>query len=116
MALATSFRHITPRFLGTFLVLLVFSFLLELSTDPFNLKTFIIACIPGFLLLVALIVAWIMQGIGALLYFCIAIAGIAYPISIKNAFEWGYAIMPACIAFIGFLFLVTKPKKQRLIF
>ena len=86
----TSLLYLTPRFLGTFFILLVFAFLFELAIDEIDINALLIASIPCFIALLLLIVAWIKEGIGGWLFVILGIIGILYPFATSNDFHLGF--------------------------
>lgn len=106
----TSLLYLTPRFLGTLFILLVFAFLFELAIDEIDISTLLIASIPGFIALILLIVAWIKEGIGGWLFIILGIIGILYPFATASEFHLGFLLLPGWALFVGLLFLMNKPR------
>lgn len=108
MKKSVSLIYLTPRFLGTIFVLLIFAFLLELTIEESNLDTLLIASIPGIILLFLLIIAWIKQGVGGWLFIILGILCLLYPFAYNQEFHLGYLLLPGWALLVGVLFLICK--------
>lgn len=105
-----SIQYLAPRFIGTLLVLLIFSLMLEFSADNFDAQKFFIASIPGIILFLLLILAWYREGIGGGIFIVLGIGGILYPFATSQIFHLGFMILPGLSILVGSLFLVSKIK------
>jgi len=103
----TSFLYLAPRFLGTLLVLLIFAFLLEITAEEFDVLLFLQASLPGTIVLILLITAWLNEKIGGWLFIIVAIVVILYSFATIKDFSIGFLILPGWSFFVGFLFLAS---------
>jgi len=101
-----------PRFLGTLLSLFLFAFLWEFNQININTDQFLLAVMPGFIVLVALVIAWKEEGIGGWIFVLLGIVCILYTFVKVDTFHWGYLIIPAWAIFTGILFITNKTSNQ----
>ena len=111
MKRSNSLQYLAPRFIGTLLVLMIFSLMLEFSAGNFGVKQFIITSLPGLILFLLLILAWHKEGIGGGIFIIVGICGILYPFATAQNFHLGFMILPGLSILVGSLFLVSKIKQ-----
>ena len=99
----------SPRVLGLLFAFFMSLFATEIFNDGYSvLKTtigFLIQLVPATIILVFTAIGWKKEGLGAALFFIIAIAYIIY---FKNQPWQTYAIISTPLFFIGVLFFINK--------
>lgn len=106
----TTTLYLLPRFLGTLLALFLFSFLFEFYQQDLVWNNLILALLPGLIVLIALIIAWLKEGVGGWLFIILGIIGILHPFATAPNFNWGFLILPGWSMLVGLLFLANKHK------
>jgi hypothetical protein len=104
---ARRFLFWTPRVIGIALALFISVFALDVFDEHYRLPQLLVALgmhlIPTALVVVALIVAWRWEWVGAVLFFGL---GVAYIVSMWGRFSWDvYALIAGPAFLVGLLFL-----------
>ena len=98
----------TPRYLGILFALFISVFAMDVFGEHYRLPQLLVALamhlIPTALVVLALVLAWRWEWVGAVLFFGL---GVAYIVSMWGRFRWDtYALIAGPAFFMGLLFLL----------
>jgi hypothetical protein len=108
--------HWAPRILGILFAVFISLFALDVFAEDYSFwettAAFIIHLIPTALVVVALVIAWRWEWVGAVLFVAL---GTWYIIMTRGKFDWlTYLLIPGPLFLIGALFLVSWFSRREL--